>query len=33
VDSATLDQAHFLMKPFVLRRVKGEVEAGPSPEP
>jgi SWI/SNF-related matrix-associated actin-dependent regulator of chromatin subfamily A member 5 len=26
VDSKTLDHAHYLMKPFVLRRVKGEVE-------
>lgn len=26
VDSGTLDRAHYLMKPFVLRRVKGEVE-------
>ena len=26
VDSQTLDHAHYLMKPFVLRRVKGEVE-------
>ena len=26
VDSKTLDAAHYLMKPFVLRRVKGEVE-------
>ena len=26
VDSGQLDHAHYLMKPFVLRRVKGEVE-------
>ena len=26
VDSGTLNHAHFLMKPFVLRRIKGEVE-------
>ena len=26
VDAGTLDHAHYLMKPFVLRRVKGEVE-------
>ena len=26
VDSKILDSAHYLMKPFVLRRVKGEVE-------
>ena len=26
MDSKTLDHAHYLMKPFVLRRVKGEVE-------
>ena len=32
VDSALLEKAHFLMRPFILRRVKGEVEVSLPPK-